>query len=344
MNDKPYDVIAIGNAIVDILCRVDEDFIRRHNMPRNDMRLVDRQRSDAIFDDMENTYQIENVRFASGGSAANSLAAIAQLGGKAAFIGRVRDDAFGETFRENLRDVGVRFDTPSNTDGESTAKCLIAVTGDAERTMNTYLGAAGVIFDTDIDEDLIKQSKIVLGEGYMWDKESTKQAIEKAFAIAKANGGKVAFTTSALFCIENHREDFQRLIDQHIDILFCNDDEARALYPELSWDEVLDTLQRHCQISVVTRGPEGAIVLTPEKRYDVPADAVTQLVDTTGAGDMFAGAFLYALTKGHDLETCAKLGNACAAQVIQKMGARIDHHIVRAERDRVCPAIATHSR
>lgn len=318
MNTKAYDVIAIGNAIVDVLSQEDDAFIARHAMPRNDMRLIDAQQAESIYADMSQTTEV------SGGSAANTLAGMAQLGAKTCFIGRVRDDALGKHFRHDLNAVGVEYTTPYNTSGAPTARCLIVVTGDGERTMNTYLGAAGEVFEGDVEEATVNNARIVLGEGYMWDKECTKAAILKAFRLAKAHGGKVAFTTSAVFCIAGHRDEFQQLIDDHIDILFCNEEEAKALYPEKNFEQVLDHLQAKCDIVAVTMSEKGSIILTKDKRYAVAATPVEQVVDTTGAGDMYSAGFLYGLTRGFDMERCAKLGGACAAKVIQRIGARID--------------------
>lgn len=328
-SNKPIDVLAIGNAIVDVISHEDDAFIARHQMPRNDMRLIDADQAESIYHDMGGTSIV------SGGSAANTLAGLAQLGNRCAFVGRVRDDELGDHFRHNLHALGVAYDTPANTDGPSTARCLIVVTGDGERTMNTYLGAAGEVFEGDVTDDAVRDAKITFAEGYMWDKECTKQAIRKAIAGAKKNGSKVALTTSAVFCIANHREEFQRLIEQDVDILFCNEEEAKALYPEKSWDGVLETLQQHCAIAVVTLGEKGSIILTPGKRYRVAASSIAQLVDTTGAGDMYAAGFLHGLTEGHDLETCAKIGGATAAVVIQQVGARADASAVTRARDAV---------
>lgn len=334
-SSKPYHVVAIGNAIVDVISQHDQDFPANNGMKHGQMDLLDFSAADPAARAREIYDRMKETSIVSGGSAANTLAGLAQMGQRCAFIGRVRDDEMGAHFRHNLKAIGVDYRTPSNTEGPPTAQCLIIVTPDGERTMNTFLGAAGEVFESDIDDAMMRGSEIVFAEGYMWDKPCTKQAIRKAIAIAKEANCKVAFTASAEFCIANHRAEFQQMLAQDIDIFFCNEEEAKALYPEKSWEETLDTLQSQCEIAAVTLGEKGSIILTPGARYRVAATPVTNLVDTTGAGDMYAAGFLHGLCQGHGMEVCAKIGGATAAVVIQQIGARADTPAILRARDAV---------
>ncbi len=313
---KPYHVVAIGNAIVDVLAFCDERFIEEQEMRKGTMCLIDDTRAESLYAAMNQTTEV------SGGSAANTLAGMAQLGAKTAFIGKVNNDALGAHFRHDLNSVGVEFLTPERIDGKPTARCLIVVTPDGQRTMNTYLGAAGEIHQEDIDETLIANAQIVYGEGYMWDMDCTKAALRKAFQLAKSHGAKVAFTLSDVFCVERSREEYLTMIRDDFDILFCNHDEAHALYPGKSFDEILDALQGQCDIVAITCGSKGSIILTPQERIKVEAIWVNELVDTTGAGDLYAAGFLYGLTAGKPLNECGRIGSACASDIITHLGAR----------------------
>ncbi len=314
---KTYDVSAIGNAIVDVIAFADEAFVQKNGVQKGTMMLIDEQRAHSLYDAMGAGTEV------SGGSAANTLAGMASLGAKTAFIGKVFDDELGRIFRHDMRAVGVDFDTPSATSGRSTARCLILVTPDGQRTMNTFIGACNELYESDIDEALIATSRIVYGEGYMWDMDCTKSALRKAFALAKKHGAKVAFTLSDVFCVARSRDEFLALIASDFDILFCNEGELAALYPDLSWEAQLDAVQKSCPLVAVTRGEKGSIILTPSERVTIAPAAVTKVVDTTGAGDLYAAGFLYGLTHGKSLAECGRLGSACAAQIIQHLGARV---------------------
>lgn len=315
--------MAIGNAIVDVLAFADDSFVEAQEMRKGTMCLIDDARAEALYDAMGQAAEV------SGGSAANTLAGMASLGSKTAFIGKVNNDELGRHFRHDLNAVGVEFTTPENIGGRPTARCLIVVTPDGQRTMNTYLGAAGEIHPTDIDTALIAQAQVVYGEGYMWDMDCTKNALRLAFSEAKKAGAKVAFTLSDVFCVERSREDYLKMIPEDFDILFCNHEEAKALYPEKSLEEVLDILQGQCEVIAVTCGSKGSIILTKDARINVDALWVTEVVDTTGAGDLYAAGFLYGYTQGMPLAECGRLGSACASEIITHLGARAQKPLKR---------------
>lgn len=320
---KPYHVVAIGNAIVDVLSFADDAFVNAQHMRKGTMCLIDDARAEALYDAMGTATEV------SGGSAANTLAGMASLGAKTAFIGKVNDDELGKIFRHDLNAVGVHFSTPENVDGQPTARCLIVVTPDGQRTMNTYLGAAGEIHEKDIDAKLISSAQVVYGEGYMWDMDCTKKALRTAFAEAKKAGAKVAFTLSDVFCVERSRGEYLKMIKDDFDILFCNHEEAQALYPGKSFEEILTTLQGQCDVIAVTCGSKGSIILTKNERIQVDPIWVTELVDTTGAGDLYAAGFLYGYTHGMDLRECGRLGSACASDIITHLGARAQKPLKR---------------
>lgn len=314
---KPYHVVAIGNAIVDVLAFADDAFVKDNGVQKGTMMLIDEERAENLYNRMGSGTEV------SGGSAANTLAGMASLGARTGFIGKVFDDQLGRIFRHDMNAVGVDFTTPSATSGRSTARCLILVTPDGQRTMNTFIGACNELYENDIDESMIAKAQIVYGEGYMWDMECTKTALLKAFADAKKHGAKVAFTLSDVFCVARYRTDFLQLLDEHFDILFCNEAELDALYPDMPFEQKLERIQGRAGIIAVTRGEKGSIILTPTERVEVAAKLVSNVVDTTGAGDLYAAGFLYGLTHGKSLAQCGALGSACAAQIIQHLGARV---------------------
>jgi len=323
MTNKTYDVVAIGNAIVDVLALCDDRFIEEQEMRKGTMQLIDAPRAEQLYGAMGQATQV------SGGSAANTLAGMADLGAKTAFIGKVNKDSLGKIFRHDMRAIGVDFDTPEAENGIPTARCLIAVTPDGQRTMNTYLGAAGEVFEADMDAGLIGQAKILYGEGYMWDKDCTKTALRHAFEVARNAGTKIAFTLSDVFCVERSRDEYLAMIKNDFDILFCNHEEAKALYPGKSFEEILDALQGQCEVIAVTCGSKGSIILTPSERIQVDAIWVHEVVDTTGAGDLYAAGFLYGYCNKQPLLDCGKLGSACASDIITHLGARAQKPLKR---------------
>ena len=318
MTETRYDVVGIGNAIVDVLSHETDAFLADNDMAKGAMTLIDGDRAAALYDRMGPGVEC------SGGSAANTIAGLAALGGRAAFIGKVADDQLGEVFRHDIQALGVGFDTPSDRDGKPTARCLIMVTPDAQRTMNTYLGACVDLMPDDVDEELIAASAVTYLEGYLWDPPHAKDAFRKAARAAEAAGRKVSLSLSDSFCVDRHRDDFLDLVERHVDILFANEDEIMALYRVPDFDSALRHVRGHCDVAVLTRGPQGSVVIAGDEVHAVPAEAVDHVADTTGAGDAYAAGFLYGLTQGRDLATCARMGGICAAEVIQHVGARPD--------------------
>ncbi|MBI2704299.1 MAG: adenosine kinase [Actinobacteria bacterium] len=285
-------------------------------MVKGSMQLIDDVVAHELYADMASAVEI------SGGSAANTAAGFASLGGDIAFIGKVSDDQLGEVFAHDIRAAGVRFQPPAAPDAP-TGRCLIIVSPDAERTLNTFLGASSLITPDDIDELLVEQARVLYCEGYLWDQADAKAAILKAMRAAGAAGRKVAFTLSDSFCVDRHRDEFRDLAENHVDILFANEPEICSLYEVDTFDEAAKHVSGHCELAALTRGAAGCVVITSDgERVEVPAFPVDQVVDTTGAGDLFASGFLYGLTHGRDLENCARLAGLAAAEVISHVGAR----------------------
>ncbi len=310
------DVVGIGNAIVDVLAQADDAFIQREKLAKGTMALIDEAQAQALYAKMASGME------ASGGSAANTIAGVASLGGKAAYIGKVADDTLGKVFAHDLRATGVQYDTAPLSGGPSTARCLILVTPDAQRTMNTFLGASVEFQPGDIDKNLVASGQVTYLEGYLFDRPSAKEAFRQAAAIAHGAGRKVSLTLSDPFCVDRHRADFRDLIRGHVDILFANESEICSLYETKDFEEAAAAVRKEAEIAVLTRSEKGAEVITAKDRVAVPAAPVAKVVDTTGAGDLFAAGFLYGFTRGKDMAHCAKLGALCAAEIISHFGAR----------------------
>ena len=315
MTDKTYDVVGLGSAIVDAISHADDSFLEEWGIEKGGMTLIDEQRAHLLYDAMGSASET------SGGSAANTVAGVASFGGTAAFIGTVRDDQLGEIFRHDIRASGVDFDVPAGTDGPSTARCLILVTPDAQRSMSTYLGISSLVDPANVDDDLVAAAKVVYCEGYLWDMPQTIEAITKAFDRARQAGGKVAFALSDDFCVDRHRADFLALVDERVDLLFANTEEICSLYEVDHVEDAIDAVRGHCEIAVVTCSADGSVIVTADETIRVPAHP-TEVEDTTGAGDLYASGFIYAYTQGLDLATCGRLGSAAAAEVISHLGAR----------------------
>jgi adenosine kinase len=312
-----YDVVGLGNAIVDVIARTEEDFLLKHEMHKGSMRLIDEARAEAIYAQMGPAVEI------SGGSAANTIAGVASYGGRAAFIGKVRDDVLGRAFAHDIRAAGVSYATPFAARGPSTARCYIFVTPDGERTMNTYLGAAQHLAPEDVDESVIAASTLVYLEGYLWDPNNAKDAFRRAAALAHAAGRQVALSLSDAFCVDRWREEFRELVrNGTVDVLFANESEIKSLYQTADFDTATAALRQDARLAVVTRSERGCVVLTRDEIKAVPACPVERVVDTTGAGDLFAAGFLLGLSRGGDHETAARLGALAAAEVIGHLGAR----------------------
>ena len=317
MTDRRLDVLAIGNAIVDVIADADDEFIAREGMHKGAMQLIDEAEAVRLYEAMG------PAREASGGSAANTVAGIASLGLKAAFIGQLADDQLGAIFTHDIRSLGVEFDTPAKSDVGATARCLILVTPDAQRTMNTFLGAAQRLAADSVDTARIAEAKIVYLEGYLWDPAEPREAMYKAMDAARAAGTKVAFTLSDSFVVDRHRADLQRLLDdRRIDILFANQVEAESLAETSDIDAAIQALRGKVETLIVTRHEHGAVATRGDERADVPAQPIGKLVDTTGAGDLFAAGFLAGEARGLPLSQSLELGAICAAEVIQHYGAR----------------------
>ena len=313
---KSLDVVGIGNAIVDVLVQVDDALLERFALTKGTMALVDEQQAERLYGNVGPGLET------SGGSAANTLAGIAQLGGRAGFIGRVRDDQLGGIFAHDIRAVGARFDTPAATTGPSTARCLILVTPDAQRTMCTYLGASVGLDPGDLDLDLVAQARVLYLEGYLWDSDEAKRAFIAAAEVARANGAEVALSLSDAFCVERHRDSFQELVDGHVDILFANELEITSLYRANSFEEAADQVRGRCRVAALTRSELGSVILSGDATHVVEPYNLGPLVDTTGAGDLYAAGFLQAYCQGRDLVDCGRLGSLCAGQVVTQLGPR----------------------
>lgn len=316
MADQLLDVVGIGNAIVDVLAQSDDAFLEEHDLVKGAMTLVDAERSAALYDAMGPGVE------ASGGSAGNTMAGIASLGGKGGYIGKVRDDQLGRIFQHDIRAVGIEYNNPLAAEGPSTGRCLIMVTPDAQRTMNTFLGAAVDLGPQDLDLDMIRRAKVTYMEGYLWDMPPAKAAYLEAAAAAHAAGRKVSLTLSDSFCVERHRESFMELISGHVDLLFANHDEICALFQVDSFEEAMKQVRGHCEIAAITRGERGSVIVSGDESVDVEAESLEQLVDTTGAGDLYAAGFLYGYTQGKSLYDCGRIASIAAAEVISHFGAR----------------------
>jgi len=313
---KHFDVVGIGNAIVDVLVQADDDLLDNFELTKGTMALVDEHQAETLYASVGPGLET------SGGSAANTLAGVAQLGGRAGFIGRVRDDQLGGIFAHDIRSVGARFDTPAATTGPSTARCLILVTPDAQRTMCTYLGASVGLDPADLDLDLVAQTKVLYLEGYLWDSEEAKAAFIAAAEVARAHGGEVALSLSDAFCVERHRDSFQELVDGHVDILFANEMEITALYKANSFEEAADQVRGRCKVAALTRSELGSVILNGSGTHSIEPFQLGPLVDTTGAGDLYAAGFLHGYTQGQGLDACGRLGSLCAGQVVTQLGPR----------------------
>jgi sugar/nucleoside kinase (ribokinase family) len=310
-----FDVVTLGNALVDVLVHADDDFVARTGVERGAMTMVDAARSDEIYREMGPAVE------ASGGSAANTAAGVASFGGNAAYIGRVADDTFGKVFAHDLRSVGVHFDSPFAVDGSPTGRCLVIVTPDAQRTMCTYLGAGAELDESLVDEALIASSAVTYLEGYIWDPPAAKEAVRLAAAIAHRADQRVALTLSDPFCVERHRDEFRELIEHDVDILFANEHEITMLYEVETFDDALQHVRGHCELAALTRGPHGSVIVAGDALHVIDAHPVN-VVDTTGAGDAYAAGFLYGLTHGLPLQVCGQLGSLGASEAISQLGAR----------------------
>ncbi len=309
-------MVGVGNALVDVISHADDTFIANHDLVKGSMTLVDTDRALQIYRALGSAVEM------SGGSAANTMCGIASLGGSAAYIGKVSDDDLGEVFGHDLRAVGVQF-RPGRPDGETpTGRCIIVVTPDAERTMNTYLGVSSLLCVPDIDEASIAAGAVLYMEGYLYDRDEAKEAFRHAARVAHRHGRLVSLTLSDSFCVDRHRDDFRALVSDEVDLLFGNEHELVSLYEVPTLDDAIARVQLDCQLAVITVGDRGSLVVTPDGVLHAPAEPVDRVLDTTGAGDLFAAGFLYGYTRSMPLAECARIGSIAAAEVISHVGPR----------------------
>jgi sugar/nucleoside kinase (ribokinase family) len=316
MTQTNLDVVGIGNAIVDVIAHAEDAFLAREALVKGTMTLIDAERAEALYRMMGPAVEI------SGGSVGNTMAGLASLGGRGAYIGKVRDDFLGEVYRHDITAIGVRFDTPPAASGPGTARCLILVTPDGQRTMNTYLGASADLGPADIDPEVIAAAQITYLEGYLFDPPRAQEAFRKAAAIAHAAGHKVALSLSDPFCVGRHRKAFRDLVAGHVDILFANEAEICSLYETVDFGAAAADLRGHVAIAALTRSAAGSVILADRAEHRIAAAPVARVVDTTGAGDLYASGFLYGLTRDLPLPICGEIGSLCAAEIISHVGAR----------------------
>jgi sugar/nucleoside kinase (ribokinase family) len=316
MAERLLDVVGIGNAIVDVLANADEDLLVKQGMVKGAMTLIDADRAEALYQVMGAAIEV------SGGSAANTIAGLASLGGRGGFMGKIGNDQLGGIFRHDIQANGVVFETASAKSATPTARCLIFVTADAQRTLNTYLGACIEFGPDDVDATLVAHSKVTYLEGYLWDPPAAKAAFLKAAKVAREAGRKVALSLSDAFCVERHRAEFRELLREHVDILFANEAEICSLWQVDSFDKALQATRGQCDVAALTRSARGSVILSGKDVHIVDAPRVSQVVDTTGAGDLYAAGFLYGYTGGRDPYDCGRIGAIAAAEVIGHYGAR----------------------
>lgn len=316
MADTTYDVVGIGNAIVDIIGRCNDAFLAEHGAPKGHMRLVDGDVVTTLHNAMGPSVEI------SGGSVANTMVGIASFGGRAGFIGKVADDDLGRIFARDIQAAGVTFQTRPVRGGQPTARSLILVTPDGERTMSTFLGVSPELDQGEVDATMVAAAQVVYLEGYLFDRPEAKSAFRQASKIAKTAGRKVALTLSDSFCVERHRAEFLDLIRGEVDILFANESEIMALYRVQAFEDAARLAKGDCELAVLTRSAKGSLVLSGEKAVSIAPEPVQRVVDTTGAGDLYAAGFLFGLTAGKPLDACGRLGSLAAAEIISHIGAR----------------------
>ncbi len=317
---SPIDVVGIGNAIVDVLAQTPDQFLREQNLTKGAMTLIDTETADRLYAELQK--QVGGCVERSGGSAGNTMAGLASLGARGAYVGKVADDALGVAFTRDLVSGGTTFECRSLVNGAPTARCMVMVTPDAQRTMATYLGACVELGPEDVDDALIGLASVTYLEGYLWDKPRAKEAFIKAARVAHEAGRKVSLSLSDAFCVGRHRAEFQDLVSNHVDILFANESELLSLYERDTFEQAVAQVRQHCDVAALTRSEKGSVVVQGSNVYEVPAYPVSSLVDTTGAGDLYAAGFLFGFTRNRTLIDCARIGALAAAEVISHYGAR----------------------
>jgi len=316
MSAPEFHVVGLGNAIVDVLAHAEDDFLIANGIEKGAMTLIDEARATQLYDALGQTVQV------SGGSAANTIAGIGSLGGKAAFVGKVRNDQLGTAFTHDIRSLGVTFDTTAADRGPATGRCLIVVSPDAQRSMSTYLGAAQNLTPDDVDVELISRSAITYLEGYLWDPPAAKEAFLKASKAAHDADRLVALTLSDSFCVDRYRDEFRDLVKGSVDILFANEDEILSLYQVDTFDDALQAIRGECRVAALTRSEAGSVIVVDGEIHVVDAEKPSALVDTTGAGDQFAAGFMFGWSTGRSPVECGRMGSICASEVISHMGPR----------------------
>jgi sugar/nucleoside kinase (ribokinase family) len=316
MAEATFDVLTIGNAIVDVIARVDDAFVTQHGLVKGSMNLIDEARAEMLYASMGPAHEV------SGGSAGNTAAGVASFGGRAAYFGKVKQDQLGDIYRHDMRSQGVYFDSKAATSGPATARSFILVTPEGERTMNTYLGACVHLGPQDVDGSVVEAAKVTYMEGYLWDKDEAKEAFKLAAKMARVAGRLTSITLSDSFCVERHRDSFLDLIRRDIDIVFANESEVKSLYQTQSFDGAFTALRKDCRIAVVTRGHKGSVIAQGDEVFQVPALPIAKVVDVTGAGDLYAAGFLFGYTQGFGMARSGQLASLAAAEVISHVGAR----------------------
>src|SRR3954463_7194621 len=320
---QQYDVASLGNAIVDIIASVDDRFLLTHRIAKGTMTLIDEYRAKELLKALaDNQQTMSSLHEVAGGSAANTMAGLASLGGKGLFLGKVSDDRLGRAFAQSMEAIGVDFHNGGSHCNAATATSMIAVTPDGQRSMNTFLGACREMTPDDVDEDRISHARVLYIEGYLWDEEKAKQASRKAIAAVKGAGGRIALSLSDSFCVGRFRDEFLHLLDKDVGILFANEDESKALFQAEDFDGVVAGAKKWGGIAALTRSAKGCVIVEESSVHEIPAAPVDRVIDTTGAGDQFAAGFLYGMTHDKGLPDCGRLGALAAAEVISHYGAR----------------------
>ena len=314
--DARFDVVGIGNALVDVIAQAPDRFLDDHDLIKGRMDLVDTERAVSLYAALGSAVEM------SGGSAANTMCGVASFGGSAAYVGKVTDDELGKAFGHDLLAVGVQFRPGDHRNEIPTGRCIIVVTPDAERTMNTYLGASSMLGVGDLDDDAIAAGKVLYMEGYLYDRDEAKQAFRHAAAVAHEAGRLVSLTLSDSFCVDRHRDDFHSLVSDEVDLLFGNEAELISLYETETFEQAVTELRRHCHMAAITVGAKGSIIIVGDELIEVPAVPVRRVIDTTGAGDLYAAGFLHGVTTGKSIDDCGYLGSLAAAEVISHVGPR----------------------
>ena len=316
-NEKLFDVVGVGNAIVDVIAEVEESFVEKQNLIKGSMSLISAERSAEMYEVMTAGTEM------AGGSAANTMVGIAQLGGSASYIGKISDDHLGQVFREGMLKAEVNFSCDMD-ENLPTGRCLIQVTPDAQRTMSTFLGVSAYLSSEDISQELVASSKLLYCEGYLWDTDDSKGAIRKAMKISKASNRKVALALSDTFCVERHREDWLGLLEEFVDYIFCNEKEICALYMTKDLDEAIEKVSKNVDVAFITLGARGSVVVKDSKKIEIDAFPVKGVVDSTGAGDIFASGVIFGMSRKLPFDKCAEIGSRMASEVITSLGPRIE--------------------